>query len=56
MSLEIYPNGCETAGAHYTDNVDLGDLQQGHVGDPENVIADENGVAKIEIIAPELIC
>ena len=43
-------NGCETAGAHYNpDNVDHGDLQQGHVGDLENVIADENGVAKIEI-------
>ncbi len=48
-------NGCETAGAHYNpDNVDHGDLQQGHVGDLENVIADENGVAKIEIIAPRV--
>ena len=35
-------NGCESAGAHYNpDDVDHGDLDKGHVGDLENVVADK---------------
>ena len=45
-------NGCETAGAHYNpDDVDHGDLDKGHVGDLENVVADKNGVAEFTIKA-----
>ncbi len=45
-------NGCETAGAHYNpDNVTHGDLDKGHVGDLENVVADKNGVAEFTIKA-----
>ena len=44
--------GCETMGAHYNpDGVDHGDIAQGHVGDLGNVVADDNGVASIEIVA-----
>ena len=47
--------GCKSMGGHYNpDNVDHGDLQQGHVGDLENVVADENGVAKFTITAPRV--
>ena len=45
-------NGCESAGAHYNpDDVDHGDLDKGHVGDLENVVADKNGVAEFTIKA-----
>ena len=44
--------GCESAGAHYNpDGVDHGDLVKGHVGDLENVKADESGKAQFKIIA-----
>ena len=44
--------GCESMGGHYNpDNVNHGDLKEGHVGDLENVTADENGVAKFSIVA-----
>ena len=44
--------GCESAGAHYNpDGVDHGDLEQGHVGDLGNVIADDSGTASVKIIA-----
>ena len=47
--------GCKSMGGHYNpDNVDHGDLKQGHVGDLENVVADENGVAKFSINAPRV--
>ena len=47
--------GCETMGGHYNpDNVDHGDLKQGHVGDLENVLADDEGVAKFTITAPRV--
>ena len=39
-------------GGHYNpDNVDHGDLKQGHVGDLENVEANEQGVADFTITA-----
>ena len=45
-------DGCKSMGAHYNpDGVDHGDLQQGHVGDIENVVANEDGVAKFSITA-----
>ena len=45
-------DGCKSMGAHYNpDGVDHGDLQQGHVGDLENVVANEDGVAKFSITA-----
>ena len=48
-------NGCESAGAHYNpDNQDHGDLFQGHVGDLGNVIADEEGVAEFQFVAPRV--
>ena len=44
--------GCESMGGHYNpDNVDHGDLKQGHVGDLENVEANEQGVADFTITA-----
>ena len=44
--------GCDTAGAHYNpDNVDHGDLEEGHVGDLGNVTANDEGVADFTIIA-----
>lgn len=44
--------GCESAGGHYNpDDVDHGDLENGHVGDLGNITADENGVAKFSIKA-----
>ena len=47
--------GCKSMGGHYNpDNVDHGDLKQGHVGDLENVVADKNGVAKFSINAPRV--
>ncbi len=44
--------GCESAGGHYNpDNVDHGDLQNGHIGDLGNVVADSDGNAKFKIKA-----
>ena len=44
-------NGCESAGPHYNpDDVDHGDLDSGHAGDLGNIVADENGIAKIGIV------
>tara|TARA_Y100000114_G_C11762506_1_gene330694 strand:+ start:5229 stop:5786 length:558 start_codon:yes stop_codon:yes gene_type:complete len=48
-------DGCKSMGGHYNpDGVDHGDLKQGHVGDLENVLADDNGVAKFSIVAPRV--
>lgn len=47
--------GCKSMGAHYNpDDLDHGDLAQGHVGDLENVVADDNGVATFSITAPRV--
>ncbi len=47
--------GCDTAGAHYNpDDVDHGDLEDGHVGDLGNVTADENGVVALNVTAPRV--
>ena len=44
--------GCESAGAHYNpDGVEHGSLQQGHVGDLGNIIADKSGTARFQIKA-----
>ena len=44
--------GCDTAGAHYNpDNVDHGDLEEGHVGDLGNVTANDDGVVTLNISA-----
>ena len=44
--------GCESMGGHYNpDNVDHGDLKQGHVGDLENVLANDQGIANFSIVA-----
>ena len=44
--------GCKSMGAHYNpDGVDHGDLNEGHVGDLENVVANDQGVAKFSIQA-----
>ena len=48
-------DGCKSMGGHYNpDNVNHGDLKQGHVGDLENVLADDKGVAKFTIKAPRV--
>ena len=48
-------DGCKSMGGHYNpDGVDHGDLKQGHVGDLENVLADDKGVAKFSIVAPRV--
>jgi len=45
-------NGCESAGGHYNpDDVDHGDLEQGHVGDLGNITADDTGFADFLITA-----
>lgn len=47
--------GCDTAGAHYNpDDVDHGDLEDGHIGDLGNVTADENGVVTLNVTAPRV--
>ena len=44
--------GCESAGAHYNpDGVEHGSLEQGHVGDLGNIIADKSGTARFQIKA-----
>ena len=44
--------GCESAGGHYNpDNVEHGNLQNGHVGDLGNITANEDGIAKFTIKA-----
>ena len=45
-------NGCESAGGHYNpDDVDHGDIDNGHIGDLGNVTANTDGVADFTIIA-----
>ena len=44
--------GCETMGGHYNpDEVNHGDLNEGHVGDLGNIEADENGKSEFSIRA-----
>ena len=48
-------DGCKSAGGHYNpDSVDHGDINEGHVGDLGNITADEDGTARIEIVAPRV--
>ena len=45
-------DGCDSAGGHYNpDGVDHGSLQQGHVGDLGNLVADNSGTARFQIKA-----
>ena len=45
-------DGCASMGGHYNpDGVDHGDLEEGHVGDLENVTANEDGIADFIIVA-----
>ena len=45
-------DGCKSMGAHYNpDNVNHGDLTEGHVGDLGNIQADDNGKADFSIKA-----
>jgi Cu-Zn family superoxide dismutase len=45
-------DGCESAGGHYNpDDVDHGDIDNGHVGDLGNVTADTDGIADFTLIA-----
>lgn len=45
-------DGCDSAGTHYDpDKVNHGDLNEGHVGDLENVVAGTDGVADFTIVA-----
>ena len=45
-------DGCKSMGAHYNpDNVNHGDINEGHVGDLGNVEADEDGKADFSIKA-----
>jgi Cu-Zn family superoxide dismutase len=45
-------DGCKSMGGHYNpDNVDHGDITQGHVGDLGNITADGSGTAKFTIEA-----
>ena len=45
-------DGCDSAGGHYNpDNVDHGDLDNGHVGDLGNITADKNGIAQFSLVA-----
>lgn len=45
-------DGCDSAGAHYNpDDVNHGDVDNGHVGDLGNVVAGTNGVADFTIVA-----
>jgi Cu-Zn family superoxide dismutase len=48
-------DGCKSMGGHYNpDGVDHGDLKKGHIGDLENITADENGIAEFSIVAPRV--
>jgi len=45
-------DGCASAGGHYNpDGVDHGSLEQGHVGDLGNIVADQSGTARFQIKA-----
>ena len=45
-------DGCKSAGGHYNpEGVDHGDLNQGHVGDLGNIVADQSGTARFQIKA-----
>ena len=45
-------DGCKSMGGHYNpDDVDHGDINEGHVGDLGNITADESGTAKFTIEA-----
>lgn len=45
-------DGCDSAGAHYNpDDVNHGDLDNGHVGDLGNVVAGTDGVADFTLVA-----
>ena len=45
-------DGCKSMGGHYNpDNVNHGDLDEGHVGDLGNITADESGKADFSIQA-----
>jgi Cu/Zn superoxide dismutase len=45
-------DGCASAGGHYNpEGVDHGSLQQGHVGDLGNIIADKLGTARFQLKA-----
>ena len=44
--------GCESAGGHYNpDNIAHGSLEEGHVGDLGNIVADSNGNAQFKLTA-----
>ena len=48
-------DGCDSAGGHYNPTgVDHGDIDNGHVGDLGNIIADSKGVAKFSIKAKRI--
>ena len=45
-------DGCASAGGHYNpEGVDHGSLQQGHIGDLGNIIADKSGTSRFQIKA-----
>ena len=45
-------DGCKSMGGHYNpDDVDHGDITEGHVGDLGNITADQSGTAKFTIEA-----
>ena len=49
-------DGCDSAGGHYNpDGVDHGSLQEGHVGDLGNIVADQSGTSRFQIKAERVI-